>query len=167
MSVPGRVTPTEPEYKPLRDNLQSMYDTILLPTDGSEGARAAIATAIEYARSFDATVHALYVIDERFVEDEFDVVVEAAERRGEMALDDVSKLGGPDVRVEKHLRRGTPHEEILDAVEEYGADVIVMGTHGRTGLARFINLGSVTERVVRFATVDVVTVPLQEPSGRS
>lgn len=140
-----------------------MFDTILLPTDGSEGARVAIQTAIDYASAFDATIHALYVVDERFVEDEYDVVVERAEQRAERALDEVAELaanGG--VPVKRHLRRGSPHEQILDAIGDYGADVVVMGTHGRTGLDRFVHLGSTTERVVRHADVPVVTVPLDD-----
>lgn len=138
-----------------------MYDTILLPTDGSEGSRVAIETAAEYAAAFDAVVHALYVIDERFVEDEYDMVVERSESRGESALDEVSAIGEEyGIAVEKHLRRGTPHEQILDAIDDYGADIVIMGTHGRTGFDRFVNLGSVTERVIRYADVSVVTVPL-------
>lgn len=138
-----------------------MYDTILLPTDGSEGSRVAIETAAEYAAAFDAVVHALYVIDERFVEAEYDMVVERSESRGEAALDEVSVIGDEyDIVVEKHLRRGTPHEQILDAINDYDADIVIMGTHGRTGFDRFVNLGSVTERVIRYADVSVVTVPL-------
>lgn len=138
-----------------------MYDTILLPTDGSEGSRVALETAIEYALAFDATIQGLYVIDERFVEAEYDMVVEAAETKGEAALDDVARLGAEHgVHVDRHLRRGIPHEEILEAIDDYDADVVVMGTQGRTGLDRFIHLGSVTERVVRHALVPVVTVPL-------
>lgn len=138
-----------------------MYDTILLPTDGSEGSRAAIEVAAEYAVAFDAVVHALYVIDERFVEAEYDMVVEKSESRAEAALDEASAVGEEyGISVEKHLRRGTPHEEILDVIDDYGADVVIMGTHGRTGLDRFVHLGSVTERVVRYADVSVLTVPL-------
>lgn len=137
-----------------------MYDAILLPTDGSAGARAAIETAAAHAERFGAVLHALYVVDERFVEDEYDMVVERAESRAETALDEVGDIVGDRAAVEKHLRRGTPHEQILDAVDDYGVDLVVMGTHGRTGLDRFVHLGSVTERVVRHAPVPVVTVPL-------
>lgn len=138
-----------------------MYDSILLPTDGSEGSRIAIETAAEYAAAFDSVVHALYVIDERFVEDEYDMVVERSESRGAAALDEVSAIGEEyGIVVEKHLRRGIPHEHILDAIDDYDADVVIMGTRGRTGFDRFVHLGSVTERVVRYAEVSVVTVPL-------
>ncbi|MFC7018261.1 MULTISPECIES: universal stress protein [Haloarcula] len=137
-----------------------MYDQVLLPTDGSEGAAAATDVAFALAGRFDAPVHALYVVDERFVADEFDAPVEAAEREATAALEAASDRGTEHgVSVEKHLRRGVPHEEILDAVDDYAADLVVMGTHGRTGLDRFRHVGSVTERVVRSAPVEVHTVP--------
>lgn len=138
-----------------------MYSSILVPTDGSESAAEAITAAATLADRFDAAVHALFVVDERFVADDYDIVVEEAEREGERALDRAGRLGADaGVDVEKHLRRGIPHEEILDAADAYGADLVVMGKHGRTGIDRFLHLGSVTERVVRASEIQVLTVPL-------
>lgn len=138
-----------------------MYSSILLPTDGSEGASEAIGVALSLAQQYDADVHALFVIDERFVATEYDVVVEDAESDGERALDDVGRRGeDAGVGVEKHLRTGIPHEEILDAIGDYGTDLVVMGKHGRTGFDRFLHLGSVTERVVQGSQVQVLTVPV-------
>jgi nucleotide-binding universal stress UspA family protein len=56
---------------------------------------------------------------------------------------------------------GTPHTAILDYAEEHGVDLVVMGTHGRRGFDRFL-LGSVTEKVVRTASVPVMTVRVGE-----
>nr|WP_256421809.1 universal stress protein [Halobellus rarus] len=56
---------------------------------------------------------------------------------------------------------GNPHEEILDYVSEYGIDMVIMGTHGRTGLDRVV-IGSVAERVVRQSPVPVLTVRGEE-----
>lgn len=138
-----------------------MYSSILLPTDGSDEAECAIGVGVEHAAQFGATVHALYVIDERFVATEYDPVVEDAERKAERALETVDEIAEPEgVPVEKHLRRGIPHEEIVVAIDDYDADLVVMGTHGKTGLERITKLGSVTERVVRAAPVSVLTVPL-------
>ncbi|MFC6838066.1 universal stress protein [Halomarina ordinaria] len=138
-----------------------MYSRILLPTDGSDGAAEAAETGLELATRFDASVHALSVIDARFVASDYDLVVEAAERDAERALDAVDELGNEyGVPVEKHLRRGVPAEEIVDAIGAYDVDLVVMGTHGRTGIDRLVHLGSVTERVVRAAPVHVTTVPL-------
>lgn len=139
-----------------------MYSKILLPTDGSRGAVEATETGLKLAERFDAAVHSLYVIDTRFVAADNDFVVEEAERDAEQALDDVGDLGAEyGIAVEKHLRQGIAHEEILAAIEAYDIDLIVMGTHGRTGIDRLVHLGSVTERVVRSAPVHVTTVPLR------
>lgn len=139
-----------------------MYTTILLPTDGSGGARRAIDVGLELAAHHGATVHALFVLDERRVTREYDHAVEAAEREAEAALDDVGDAAEErGVDVERHARWGVPHREILESVDAYGADLVVMGTHGRTGLDRLVNLGSTTERVVRAAPVQVLTVPLR------
>lgn len=143
-----------------------MYSTVLLPTDGSEGAAVGVDVGLRLAARHDATVHALFVIDERYVRREFDHVVEEAEREAEAALDAVGdRADEVGVRVEKHVRWGVPHEEILAAIDAYGADLVTMGTHGRTGIDRLVHLGSVTERVVRLAPVQVLTVPLGRGSS--
>jgi nucleotide-binding universal stress UspA family protein len=59
------------------------------------------------------------------------------------------------------LLRGVAHKEIVRFSEENGADLVVMGTHGRTGLEHVL-LGSVAERVVRMATMPVLTVRQQD-----
>lgn len=111
----------------------------------------------------EAEVHALFVVDESHVMGEFDAAVEAAEVRAERALDAAAREGSErSVAVEKHLRRGVPHREILEAIERYGVDLVVMGTNGRTGVDRLVHLGSVTERVVRGSPVHVLVVPLRE-----
>jgi len=80
------------------------------------------------------------------------------EEGGERALDAVAEAAADrGIEVERHLRRGRPHEEILDAATDYGVDLIVMGTHGRTGLGRFVTAGSVAERVVRHSKLPVLT----------
>lgn len=138
-----------------------MYSKILLPTDGSDGAVMAAEVGVKLAKQFSATIHTLYVIDTRFVAADNDFVVEQAEHEAELALDSVGKLGRDrDITVEKHLRHGIAYTEILQAIELYDADVIIMGTHGRTGLDRFFHLGSVTERVVRLSSIPVLTIPL-------
>lgn len=141
-----------------------MYDEILCPTDGSSGSDAAVEHARYLAELADARIHALFVIDETIAgADGWDIVVEREEERGERALNDVVAAGEErGVAVERHLRLGRPHEEILDAASEYEVDLIVMGTHGRTGIGRFLAAGSVTERVVRHSEAPVLTVRLKE-----
>ncbi|PSP28797.1 universal stress protein [Halobacteriales archaeon QH_10_67_22] len=102
----------------------------------------------------------MFVVDQTYpAASHWDMYVEEEERQGERALDAAAAAGDEaGVDVERHLRRGKPHEEIVDAAEEYGADLVVMGTHGRTGLDRFASTGSVTERVVRITAVPTLVV---------
>lgn len=138
-----------------------MYDTILIPTDGSEGTYEAVRQGLELARTFDATVHALYAVDQTYPAAQWDFTTEREEDIATRAIDAVAEEAAEmDVRVEKKVRRGVPHEEIIAYAEDNDADLIVMGTHGRTGIDRFVTAGSVTERVVRFSPVPVLTARL-------
>ncbi len=136
-----------------------MYNHILVPTDGSAGARPAVVHGTAIARRFDATLHALSVLSEGpYGSLESDESRTESERAAERAVERVAveaKREGVDVVTE--LRRGVPHEEILSYVADNDVDMIVMGTHARTGLDRVL-VGSVTEQVVRTADVPVVTV---------
>lgn len=136
-----------------------MYQRLLVPTDGSPAAGRAIDHAVAIARRFDATVHGLYVLVEGPYESlEQADVMEAANTEATRALDHVRREAKRnDVDVTTTTRRGTPDEEILAYADEAAVDMIVMGTAGRTGLNRVL-VGSVTERIVRNATVPVVTV---------
>jgi nucleotide-binding universal stress UspA family protein len=138
-----------------------MYDAILVPTDGSDAGDRAVEHAIDLATSFDATVHALYVIDAALyssLEAGVDAVITALESEGQVAVDDVAdqcRTAGLDV--ETAVVVGTVHRSIRSYVEENDIDLVVMGTHGRQGIERFL-LGSVTERTVRTSPVPVLTV---------
>lgn len=143
-----------------------MYDNVLVPTDGSSETEQAVGQGLGLARTFDATVHALYVTDES----EFAAVpsVEAreqlrtaAEAVGRRATADVIEWAGAlDLDTERELRQGTPAEEILAVVEERAIDLVVVGTHGRGGVGP--DLGSTTLRVVRAVDVPALTVRFRE-----
>lgn len=138
-----------------------MYTEILVPTDGSPASDAAIEHAIDIADRYDARVHALYVVDGAAystLEAGADVVVEALESEGDEATRRVStaaETAGVDCTTS--VVTGTAYRSIRDYVDEHEVDMIVMGTHGRKGLDRYL-LGSVTERVVRTSDVPVLTV---------
>ncbi|XVH30542.1 universal stress protein [Haloferacaceae archaeon DSL9] len=138
------------------------YEQILVPTDGSRGTERAVENALYLAELTDATIHALYVIDQRYPSvSEWDVVVERLEAEGEAALEAIEmRARERGITVETHLRRGVPPEIILRFAEDREMDLIVMGTHGRTGFNRFVHAGSVTERVVRHAKCPVLTARL-------
>jgi nucleotide-binding universal stress UspA family protein len=138
-----------------------MYYDILVPTDGSESATEAARNAIELATQFDATIHALYVIDIGAMwPDAYEGnVLNDLETRGKKAVARVreqAEEAGVSV-TDDVVTGGHPHRVILDYADENDIDCIVMGTHGRRGLDRYL-LGSVTERVVRLADVPVMTV---------
>jgi nucleotide-binding universal stress UspA family protein len=143
-------------------------ERILLPTDGSEGAGVAVAHAVSLAQAYDATLHVVAVADTMsygtFTTGGAGTVISALEERCRENLDAAEETirgltsDDPDSpAVETAMLRGFPAEEILRYADEQDADLIVMGTHGRTGVDRVL-LGSVTERVVRRSPVPVVTV---------
>lgn len=146
-----------------------MYDTILIPSDGSEHAVRAAEHGVYLARAFDATVHLLNVVDVQGAAGLFDAggvdeaFVERLESEGEGAIEAVEAVTSGDDRVETALVRGRPSEAILRYAEDRSVDLIAMGTHGRTGLERYV-AGSVTERVVRLAGVPVLTARATDES---
>jgi nucleotide-binding universal stress UspA family protein len=138
-----------------------MYDDILIPTDGSDASKRAVEHAIDMARTYDARLHALYVVDTgaySTLDVGAEMLLDALEEEGEATVKRVEEMAGDaGVSVSTEIASGTPHRTILDYAEDHDVDLIVMGTHGRTGLDRYL-LGSVTERVVRTADVPVLTV---------
>jgi nucleotide-binding universal stress UspA family protein len=137
-----------------------MYDRILIPTDGSEGTRSAVDQAIDLATTHDAALHTIYVVDANLgtgapPPDALDALGDA----GRTAIDRViRRADAADVgTIEGVVARGRPHRAILDYVDTHDIDLVVMGTHGRTGLDRYL-LGSVTENVVRLCSAPVLTV---------
>ena len=141
-----------------------MYDAILYPTDGSEGATVALEHALDLATIHDATLHVLYVADtnRESLTTVAGEVVDALEREGEAIVAGVvDRVSGRDVAVVDEVVQGDPHRAILDYAGDHGIDLIVMATHGRQGIDRYL-LGSVTERVVRTSDVPVLTVRMAE-----
>lgn len=144
-----------------------MYQHILLPTDGGEGFTAAADHAGTVAERFDATVHVLSIADTR---NRFEspssglsaeVWDEAEHERAAAAVEDAVAALPDDVTVETHVAEGVPKTEILDAIERLPIDLVVMGTHGRTGIDHYL-IGSVAEKVVRRSPVPVMTVRFDE-----
>ena len=144
-----------------------MYDDILLPTDGSDGIEVATEHAAAIAERFDATVHVLSVVDTR---NRFESPAsglsaaawrEAEGERASQAVETTVAALSDEVPVETEVVEGVPKTAILDYVDDEGMDMVVMGTHGRTGLDHYL-IGSVAEKVVRRSPVPVVTVRLTE-----
>ena len=139
-----------------------LYENILLPTDGSEGAELAIEWGITLAEVYDAMVHTVYSVDtSRFGDEGRAEFYDALEQTGREALETVRKRAREaDLSVAGTIANGPAARAILSYSEEHDADLIVMGTHGRSGVRRYL-IGSVTETVVRNADVPVCCVPMR------
>lgn len=134
-----------------------MYEEILVPTDGSPGAEAAIDHAVHIARQNDATINPVYVVD---VSDMGDIGddPDALRAEGSDVIEPVVDAArGAGLEVNEHILEGTPNERIVECAESHDADLVVMGTHGKSGLSRVL-LGSTAEKVVRNSPVPVLTV---------
>jgi len=135
---------------------------ILVPVDFSDCSRDALQYATLMAKQFEAKVVLVHVIESQGLSGGFSLSVEerenAIEAVGSKLLADAAEpLEGDGISVAREVRRGVPYQEILKGAEEHGADLIVMGTNGRTGLERLV-VGSVAERVVQMAKCPVLTV---------
>lgn len=140
-----------------------MYENILLPFDGSDGAAEILQHAAEIAHWADATIRVLFVADTTrnsvtVVETQ---VVDTLVQQGEDIVEEAEKtlrtLGSDS---DSDVIQGNPAPTIVEYAERYDHDLIVMPTHGRKGVSRYL-LGSVTEKVVRLASVPVLTARMQ------
>jgi universal stress protein A len=136
------------------------FRKILCPIDFDRNSLVALEYARDLAKEQDATLHVLHVVfipmvSPGFPGEPYPVV---SEEPSKLELEQVARehLDGK-VRYELATRSGRPAECIKQAAEELGVDLIVMATHGKTGMARLI-LGSVAEHVVREASRPVLTI---------
>ncbi|MEZ4337303.1 MAG: universal stress protein [Sandaracinaceae bacterium] len=135
---------------------------ILCPVDFSEPSTQAYGFAVDLARALGAELHLahayqlpVYALPDGAMMPTAEVAASVS-AEAQASLDAMPPAEG--VTTKRHLTEGVPHKEIDRLVDEYDIDLVVMGTHGRTGIARLL-VGSVAERVVRTCTVPVITVP--------
>lgn len=138
-----------------------MYDALLVPTDGSEAAVDAAKHAYSLGERYDATVHVLAVIEQSesaSIVGQGDDKLETLRENGtEATRRIVEEAQSRDVDAVGAVEIGNPDRAILDYAAEHGIDMIVMSTHGRSGVGRFL-MGSVTERVIRGGDVPVLAI---------
>lgn len=139
----------------------SSFKKILIPTDGSEFTKSAIAKGLAMAKQMGAEVTTMYVVDQTsFINFPMDSTIVSVysllEKEGKDAIDHVVQEGEKiGIKVKTIIAEGSPARMIVDASKNY--DLIVMGTLGRTGISKLL-LGSVAERVVRLAQCPVMVI---------
>lgn len=139
-----------------------MYENVLVPTDGSEQAAEAIPHALDLAKTYGATVHALCVVNRAAThqlsptraETTMEAISEEAERATREIEDEMEAAGVECIPV---VLEGAPDETILDYVKESGIDIVVIGGRKRTPAGKLL-FGSVTQSVILHADVPVTVV---------
>jgi len=142
--------------------------TVLHPTDFSPRSEQAFQVACSLARDAGARLIVLHVLERPVIVHSGVAMAPPeppppeAERRARLEQLHQVRPAHPAVAVEHRLEEGDPATAILQVATEAGCGLIVMGTHGRTGLGRLL-MGSVAEKVVRGATCPVLTVKTPLP----
>jgi nucleotide-binding universal stress UspA family protein len=144
----------------------SPISKIVVGTDFSQASERALSVALDLAERLDAEVELVHV----YALPTFNLPLEGAmmpsashaasllERLQELLDGAVARHSHRGLPLRAHLRNGSPHEDLCHFAREVGAGLIVVGTHGRTGVAHAL-LGSVAERVLRLASCPVLSVP--------
>jgi nucleotide-binding universal stress UspA family protein len=143
--------PKEPALLPIR--------TILHPTDFSSRSKNAFELACALARDYGARLVVLHVKPPKFMGGEVHALITVAEEVDHELREELDKLQPHDActNIERMLKQGDAGTEILRTAKEISCDLIVMGTHGRTGLSRLL-MGNVAEAVSRKAHCPVITI---------
>ncbi|MBM3820880.1 MAG: universal stress protein [Acidimicrobiia bacterium] len=144
-----------------------MFNRILVPTDFSEPSDAALQYARTLAAKFGASLHLFHVVEDQFVTGPFGAEMYVPHPPGTLSYLTAEAQGHMNTRISAEDRTalratteiivGTAARTIVEYAADNGYDLIVMGTHGRTGLAHVL-VGSVAEHVVRSAHCPVLTV---------
>lgn len=150
--------------------MRDIFGKMLVPTDNLENSKEAFQYAVDLAKKHGSIISVLHVVNIGYLEEAGryeSSYFKLPHGYGENLLeqekaetDQFIKEGSgenQDLRIERHLRKGDPATEILKFAKETAPDIIIMGTHGRTGLSHVL-MGSITEKVIRKAPCPVLTV---------
>jgi nucleotide-binding universal stress UspA family protein len=148
---------------------------IVAAVDFSNATPGVVETAAKLANAFGAELHLLHVVEPEptytaygFTPDEFPAMhafQEEAKRRATRKLDELAAAAPPAPRAVSQLVEGSPLHSLLDYVNQVGADLVVLGSHGHGAIASLL-LGSVAEGMVRKAVVPTLVVPAPEPEPK-
>ncbi len=140
------------------------YKRILCPVDFSDISTRVLQTAADLANRFGAELYVIHVfqlpassLPEAVYEAPVDLEDQIQKRLGAKLNEFIKETKIPEVKITTGVYEGVPHVEIISSARENHADMIVMGTRGKTGLTHVL-LGSVAERVIRHAEAPVLTV---------
>ena len=140
------------------------FNKILIAVDSSPHAMHAAKRGFALAHQLKATIALLFVVDrnKEVVDTDQGITPEQSEtvllKQAEETIEQLIKMYGGAEEVLRFTPEGFPRKEIINMAKEWEADLIVMGTHGRTGLVNLM-MGSVAEYVIKHATVPVMVVP--------
>lgn len=132
---------------------------ILCPLDFSDNGDAALTYATSLAKEYGAKLHLVHVYEEAFAYVDGGFAAAPIPPADKEPLREQLEATVPpqDVDFERNFLTGTPSKELIDYAKDRNIDLVVMGTHGRTGLGRIL-MGSVAEAVVRKAPCPVLTI---------
>ena len=140
---------------------------ILVPTDGSDTSKSAMQYAVELAKSFQAKIILVMVADDRYLDwmgpayFSTSMLEEIEKNTLEQAKKGLTDFWPSSLDASENITtlviKGNPVDEIIDFAKREDIDMIVMGTHGRTGVSHMM-IGSVAEKVVRLSPCPVLTV---------
>lgn len=152
------------DMSPLRFHLRN----ILVPVDFSEPSRKAVRYARVFAEQFNASITLLHTVEPLTYPPDFAFVPllppdveEKRTREIQNQLEEIARSVGRDVQVKAVLRTGRPWQEIVKFAKEEDTDLLVISTHGYTGIKHAL-LGSVAEKIVRHAPCPVFVVREEE-----
>jgi nucleotide-binding universal stress UspA family protein len=133
------------------------FRRVLVATDGSKHCRSAVERAIDFSRSYGGEIRAVSIVD---VPAEFYAeapqVVEDMVQKSQGYVEEVkTQAEASGVKAEGFVKEGEPYQAIIDIAKEKDVNIIVMGSHGRTGLKRLL-MGSVVEKVIGYAPCPVL-----------
>jgi nucleotide-binding universal stress UspA family protein len=140
-----------------------MYNTILVAIDGSAVSEGAFYAAVEQAQAWKADLHAVYVVETGLFTDipadnKLEVMFSLLEQEGTGALDHIKEIAKKkNVQVTTHFVQGHAGDTIIKTGEDIKADLIILGSHGKSNVDRLL-LGSVSSFVVEHSQVSVLVV---------
>jgi nucleotide-binding universal stress UspA family protein len=140
-----------------------MYNTILVAIDGSAVSERAFYAAVEQAVAWKADLHAVYVVETGLFSDipadnKLEVMYSLLEQEGNGALDRVKEIARKkNVSLTTHFEQGHAGDAIIKMAESVKADLVIMGSHGKSNVDRLL-LGSVSSFVVEHSPVSVLVV---------